>query len=282
VALAGIDAPVTTSTWADYVESAGLPVIGQVNSDIWTSNPVFFASGTTQSQQINGLADAVKAAGADKMGLLACNIAVCTSSISLLSSAAEKAGITVVYKGTAPLATADYTAYCLAMKSAGAQAVYLAVGVPQNAVDQCAEQGYKPHWIMAAAQFEDSFLSDPNFNGLYGTTNAVPWFADTQGLKSAAAAIKQYEPSVPFNDLTVEEWAGLVALEQAAGHTAGTPTRASVLAGLRAFNGTTLGGLAPPLSFASNPSHAVPCSYLWGIKDGKLFLPDGTKPICSS
>jgi branched-chain amino acid transport system substrate-binding protein len=280
VALAGVTATVTEGSWGPFASAHGVPVTGSAQSLIWQQNPHFFASGPTRAGEVNEGIDAFRAVGAKRIGFLMCNLDVCTSFASELQGPAQQAGLKVVYKGITSLATADWTAYCLAAKSAGAQAVYLAVAGPQTAVDQCARQGYKPHWVLAAQAYENPFTSDGNFQGLIGTVNVAPWFASSPGLNAMRSALAKYGGGVPLLDPTVEVWAGLEMFRKAAILGGANVTPQSVTAGMYKLKGTTLGGLTPPLSFKPGASHVGSCGYLFGVSGGRLSLPLGLKPAC--
>ena len=65
-----------------------------------------------------------------------------------------------------------------------------------------------------------------------------------------------------------------------AGHLGATPTAAQFTNGLESFKGETLGGLAPPLTFAKGKAHPVPCFFLMGIKNEKFVTLNGGRYAC--
>jgi branched-chain amino acid transport system substrate-binding protein len=61
-----------------------------------------------------------------------------------------------------------------------------------------------------------------------------------------------------------------------------TITPASIKTGLYALpKGTTLGGIAPPLTFTQGQPAVINCYFTMGIKNNKFVTPNGLKTTCA-
>ena len=55
---------------------------------------------------------------------------------------------------------------------------------------------------------------------------------------------------------------------------------AQLITGLESLKDDTLGGLAPPLTFAANQPHGIHCWFESLMEGGAFSLPGGTAPVC--
>ena len=103
-------------------------------------------------------------------------------------------------------------------------------------------------------------------------------------------ALDKYAPGirkdVNYGELPMEAWVAGKMFQAAAaagklGANGKAPTSAELTKGLDSLNGTTLGGLAPPLNFTAGKPHPVDCWYWAVLKQGKYSTPLGLKPACA-
>ncbi len=104
-------------------------------------------------------------------------------------------------------------------------------------------------------------------------------------------AVDKYYPGLrsdatSWGESDVMAWVSGLLLE--AGIRAGglaassTPTAAEVVQGLDSLKGDTLGGMAPPLTFAAGKPHPVDCWFTTRLKSGVPSLVNGDKATCES
>jgi hypothetical protein len=118
------------STWASYVATRGIPVVGGASFEQpFLTNPDFFPSGTQLLLNQFGVIQLAKQAGGTHIGVMYCaESPVCASLVPLASGAAKLYGLQNTAAKVAATAP-NYTASCLAAKSAGVNVLY----VPDNA-----------------------------------------------------------------------------------------------------------------------------------------------------
>ena len=85
-----------------------------------------------------------------------------------------------------------------------------------------------------------------------------------------------------FGEVVMQSWAAGVLFQLAAqgGNMSAKPTSAQILRGLYSLKGTTLGGLAAPITFHKGKPASNPCFYEMGIKNKKFVELGGGKPFC--
>jgi hypothetical protein len=133
------------------------------------------------------------------------------------------------------------------------------------------------------------WLKIPQFDGLGGVQEDLPWFVHNSATKPMYAALAKYAPQVlnnnpNFGEIVVETWAD-GELAQAAMNdahlTSATPTAADMLTGLYALpKGTTLGGLTPPLHFKKGQPNPNRCWFTMSEKGGNFVLSNNGKLTC--
>jgi branched-chain amino acid transport system substrate-binding protein len=212
--------------------------------------------------------------------------AVCANAKASATAGAPKSGFTIVYSGTGSLAQPDFTSECIAMRDAKADvvvAVFDSASV-QRVARSCSRQGYNPKYYLAGGVADASFAANPAFDGSAGGTHAFP-FSVAKGTNAEAdkffAAMARFAPNTTVQPITTEGWVAGKMFERAAARVGTNPTSQEVLAGLWAFKGETLGGLATPRTFAKGaPATSSNCAFLVAIKDGKWLAPRGMDPVC--
>jgi branched-chain amino acid transport system substrate-binding protein len=279
--------------WQDYIKQQGVPVLGDTESVAGYTNPDFFTPGLTFNNSPAATADSIKKAGVKKMADLYCvEVAICAQSASELKASMAKIGLTMVYQGGIGFAAPNYTAQCLAAKQAGATGMEVAdaSGVVVKVAANCAAQGYEPVEFGGDGTVSKSWLTTPGMQGNVDVQPDLPWFVHDAATKQMYEALDKYAPAVPagpnFGEIVVQVWAEATEFKLAAeaAHLSATPTAAEITKGLYALpKGTTLDGIAPPLSgFVKGKTANNKCFFLMGINHGKFVTLDGNKPVCAS
>ncbi len=290
--IAVIDLSNVDASFGDYISSKQVPVVGgNLDSDLFGSNPYFFTAGGTTNGIPSGIVAAAKTAKVSKLGVLYCSgVPICAELPPVLKKIGEPAGVSVSYSGAIPNAAPNYTAPCLAAQQSGANGLFIASGPPQTlAVSQsCSAQGYKPTYIAAEGSLSNSSLTNPAMNGAVGEiTNLSSSDSSNAAIRDMQQALDKYKPgltsSAEYGPGSTEFWAAGLLFEAAAkaGSLGDNPTPAQVLNGLYALKGETLGGLTAPLTFVKGKSASLPCWFYFQVKDGKFTTPFGKNPTCA-
>lgn len=280
-----------SSSWADYVTEKGVPVIGgNPTESVFFSNPNFYPIGSNVVTMIFGQFEQMKKAGLQKMGLLYCaESPTCASLEGLAGGLAGVAGDVEVVAASKVSATQPlYSAECLAMKDAGADALF--VGHNAAAVvaitGGCAKAGYDPVDVNQATVVSSQTLTAPQLNGTLLTGPDVTQ-TDTSvpGNKEMEDAIKKFQPDMiddPQYTPNVQ-WAWLSGkmFEKVAelANLGPTSTSADVKKGIYMIKDETLGGVAPPLTYTEGQPTFLDCWFNMTIEDGKMVM-DGLDPQC--
>ncbi len=290
-----IDNSDVDTAWYKYVEQQKVPVIGGQTEDGPYENADFFDPGSTFDDFTTGEAYLAKLVHSKASSDLYCaEVALCSEALAPLKAALPKFGSKMVYSTAISFAAPSYAAQCLAAKQAGATSMTVgdATAVVTKVVQDCAAQGYTPVQISADGTVGISWLKIPQFNGNVDAQPDIPFFVHNAATNPMYAALRKYYPqqltNPNFGEIVVENWADAILIQDAIGKVklASTPTAAEVTAGMYALpQGTTLGGLTPPLHFhKGQPTHNA-CFFYMGIKNGKFYeLPTSKvkQPTCLS
>jgi branched-chain amino acid transport system substrate-binding protein len=274
--------------WATYMQKAKVPVLGATESEAGYKNPDFFPPGATFNFGIGAAAIAAHKAGIKKQANFYCvEVAICQSATVQAKTLLPKVGMTQVYAAGISFSAPNYSAQCLAAKQAGATALSVgdASGVVTKVAQDCATQGYTPIELGNDGTVAIAWLGIPAMNGNIDVQPEIPWFIHNAATKPMYGALQKYAPSVisgpNFGEVVVQSWAAGNELQLAAAHLGATPTAAQVISGLYALpKGTTLNGIAPPISFTKGKAASNPCFFEMGIKDAKFVPLGGGKPFC--
>jgi branched-chain amino acid transport system substrate-binding protein len=291
--IAIIDLSNVDSAFASYIAGKQVPVVGgNLDSDLFATNPDFFTAGGTTDGIPDGIVAAAKTAKVDKLGVLYCaGVPICAELPPALKKIGAPDGVSVSYSGAIPNAAPNYTAPCLAAQQSGANGLFIASGPPQTlAVAQsCTAQGYKPTYIAAESSLANSSLSNPAIDGAVGEiTNLSSSDTDNAQIKAMDQALDTFKPGLlasgDFSPGSSMVWAAGMLFEAAAraGHLGDNPTPAQVLDGLYALKGETLGGLTAPLTFTKGQPTSLKCWFYYQVKDNKFTNPFGATPTCAS
>jgi branched-chain amino acid transport system substrate-binding protein len=281
------------STWDQYIESTGVPVVGgSTPLPDFASNPDYFPVGATANNSVPDLLLYAKdVLHQTRGGYLGCEEApVCAALESVYAATYQAIGGTLAYNTLFSSAAPSYTAQCLAAQSAGVQDLEIigpAFVVPKIA-QSCTAQNYNPTLLLNDVALNGALITQiRSDSGIFGA-DAFPFTATSgaPGIAAFRAALKKYEPSVLSPATFVQDDAGTWAsgeLFAAAAQAAGlgnNATPAKLKAGLYKLHGVTLGGLTPPLTYNKGKPNSINCIYIMKTAGGKLTLPQGLKPYC--
>lgn len=277
------------ASFAPYVASAGVPVIGGSNYESsFQSNPDFFPSGGQTVSGLLGQFALAKQAAKKVFGTIYCaESPICAQLVPLANGLAPLYGLksfTAKISSTAP----SYTAPCLAAKSAGVDAMFVADNSPivLRFVAACSQQGYTPQQISSTQTATSSWLSDSTLNGaLLSALNANGYDTSTPAIAKFQAALKKYAPSAvgsAFSGEEINPWSGGLLFQAAAkaAHLTPSSTPADVKKGLYALKNETLDGVAPPLNFTPGKPAFIPCWFGQQVKGGQFAALNDNKPSC--
>jgi branched-chain amino acid transport system substrate-binding protein len=283
-ALAIIDGSGLDAAFQKAVDAAKIPVLcGIQNGNGFTcqSDANFFPSGTTVLTGIYGNMYATKQAGAKSYGVIYCTeVVACKQAIPVFSGYAKELSLAFPNPVAGSETAANYTAQCLTMQQAKANALFGAGPPSAKLADDCAKQGYHPIYAQSMGTWQTAYLTDTNLNGTTGDTAEIPWFY--QG--SETSTFQQVEGKVlastnyPYNVSTT--YAAALLFAKALAHARANPTTTDVYNGLYAMKNETLGGFAPPLTFTEGKPTTVSCFFIVSIKNGKYVAPNGATPSC--
>jgi branched-chain amino acid transport system substrate-binding protein len=288
-----IDNSDVDTSWYSYVEQNKVPVIGGQTEDGPYENADFFDPGSTFNDYSYGEAYMTKLVHSKATADLYCaEVALCSETLGALRAEFPKYGSKLVYTSAISFAAPSYAAQCLAAKQAGATSMTVgdATQVVNKVVQDCASQGYTPIQLSADGTVGISWLTIPQFNGNVDAQPDVPFFVHNSATDPMYTALTKYYPAQltnpNFGEIVVENWADAILLQDAIGEVklASTPTPAEVTAGMYDLpQGTTLGGLTPPLHFKKGEPTSNACFFYMGIKDAKFVeLTSTRQPTCAN
>jgi branched-chain amino acid transport system substrate-binding protein len=279
------------ASWAEYVASKGVPVVGGLSIDApFSTNPDFFASGPNVAVLQLGIINEMKKQGKQHLGVLYCAEApVCAQLEGLSKAAANIVGGVNVTAGKVAATSPTYTSQCLAMKSAGADTLNIASNSEAvlRVAEGCAKLGFKPTIVEQGGTIAVSWLTNSVMDGAIITLpNANYVDESVPAVKAFLDAMDKYHSgdrkSAQFGFNLIEAWVGGKLFEAAAkaANIGPSSTPADVKKGLYALKDETLGGLAPPLNFVAGKPAFPSCYFVASISNGKFSSPGGTKATC--
>lgn len=276
-------------TWAAYVKSAGVPVIGfSPASNSFLTNTDFFSMGTNSIAAVYGIVTVAKQYG-DKVGLIYCAESVqCAQAAPLYSSTAQTiGGVSLTTSAPVSATATDYTAVCQQVKSSGAQSLVIldAVAVAIRVAGACNQQGVTAKIIVQDGGANDTWVGKPGSEGMSSVDLSVPWFdTSTPATQAYHAALAKYAPSLGDLAGPNPTYAWVSGQEfEAAVKAAATDdiTSAAVIKGLLSFKGETVGGLTEPLTYSATQPTQLNCWIQIKIVGGKWTEPNGLQRACA-
>lgn len=288
VAIVG-ETSVADASFQSYVEGKKIPVVGGLPAEkTFLVSPLFFASGTSSVVTTYGLLTEAKAAGATTIGALYCaESPACAETDGLGQAFSRMIGIEWT-AGKISATQPNYTAQCLAMKDAGADALFIAhnASVGVRVAADCAKAGYEPTEVSTTNTIAPAMLASAEFDGAVITgANAAQTDENVPGINAFRAAVDAYEPGLTedpqFTAHVVYSWAGAKLFEAAAQavNLSPTSTPADVLKGLYSLKDETLEGISAPLNFTAGKPGFPSCYFVSTIDDGALVAKQ-SEPVC--
>jgi branched-chain amino acid transport system substrate-binding protein len=282
------------TVYAPYLKSENIPVIGGTDaaSTYSTYSNWFSLTASPDADNYDALAAGKQIAGIDKIGVMYCaEVAACSAVVGQVKQLEGSLGIKVVSSSAISSSATDYTAPCLAARSAGANGLFISAATQQH-VDvstSCARQGYKVPQVANDEGFSALWLKSPAVDGSVLTSPSFPFIDDSNAAtKAFQHAVTQYLPSArssqSWGPTYSSAWLSGEIFAKAAelGNLGNNPSPGGVLKGLYSFHNETLGGLTAPLNYVrgDNPNVKNNCAYVLEIKAGKFAEPQGLKPVC--
>ena len=137
------------AAWGNYIASTGVPVVGGVPQEApFLTNPDFFPSGS-QLSLVGGVSALTSSADKHHLGVFYCAEApICAQAVPPAKAVARLLGMSLT-AGAISASEPSYTAQCLAAKSAGVDAIWVADTAPvvQRFAANCGQQGYDPQEV---------------------------------------------------------------------------------------------------------------------------------------
>ena len=274
----------------EYLSGKGIPVIGgDTASEYFNTNPNYFPQAPTSSRMLLGMlgatANLMIPEKKTKLGVVACTEAqICRDADRIWAEQAPAYGLAVVYRGKISVAQPDFTAECIAARSAGVQVMMLAtVGAGMRRVAaSCARQGIKLTYSLAAPDTQSDMADDPNFNNAaFVGFNGFPWtVGSTPATTEFHDVITKYLRVKPAPPHTLG-WVSGKLFEKVASTVTGAPSTQALLEGLWTIKNETLGGLTVPLTYTKGQPAQMPvCWFELIIKDGRWIALNPGAPRC--
>jgi branched-chain amino acid transport system substrate-binding protein len=253
----------------------------------WNTTPGYFALGIPYAP--DGFIASLKALQSVKITSLAsvvcAEVAACSAEAPILTANAPKYGIKYDGTLTVSASAANYTAQCLTLKGDKAQAVLMstAVAVTQKVVANCSAQGYNPTYYFPFQTFAPALAAIPGMKA-YGLSPIQLWYSKASSMSGFDAAVQQYGDPAKADMTSMFAWTALETFQAGAEKATGTPSAASVMAGLNSLSGFDADGImAAKSSFtAGSPSPKIECYFIGALSNGKFSQPTGTAPQCLS
>jgi branched-chain amino acid transport system substrate-binding protein len=265
----------TIDGMTSVIKDSGIPIIGgDLTNNTWFTNPLLFPQGSPPQAISYGYHQAA----ADifhkkKVGNVYCLEVpqACTQINKAFEELAPDFGDQVVYTQQISITSPDYTPQCIAAKNAGVEVMMITNDAPTQSRwgNSCAKVGYHPDYVMypLGVGNEHQFLGNAVLGNSYVPMNHFPWMAGTKQFPGNAAmdyyqrSVAKYNPGYNAGGAASLGWAAGALLVAASSELSANPTTAEFLDALYQFKGqkyTTLGGLAPPLTFNKGGTPQVP------------------------
>jgi branched-chain amino acid transport system substrate-binding protein len=282
-------APFTIQAGVKYLEQKRVPVIGGDCAEyVWNQSPMLFPQCPSYVDGMYDIAHTAAVYGVGKrFGAIICSeAAACTSTKHewFDHGIAKEAGLDPVFEADVSIGQPDFTAECLQAQRKQVQIMSIVadVGTVGRVINSCDRQGFHPQYIQASGTMDANLAKLPGMANALVSLNDFPWtVSGNSGIDEFLSAYKTYAPSQPLTPNASQGWASAILFAQAAAHVGATPTSAQILAGLWSVQHDSLGGLAPPLTFAKNkPAPAARCAFVMKVQQGVMKSPYGLKTIC--
>jgi branched-chain amino acid transport system substrate-binding protein len=265
----------TIDGMSSVIKDTGIPIIGgDLTNNTWFTNPLLFPQGSPPQAISYGYHQAANDIFHKKnVGDVYCLEVpqACTQINKAFEELAPDFGDKVVYTQQISITSPDYTPQCIAAKNAGVEVMMITNDAPTQSRwgNSCAKVGYHPDYVMypLGVGNEHQFLGNATLGNAYVPMNHFPWMAGTGQFPGNPAmvyyqhAVAKYNPGYNAGGAASLGWAAGALLVAASSQIDNNPSTAEFLNALYEFKGqkyTTLGGLAPPLTFNKAGTPQVP------------------------
>lgn len=282
-------APFTIQAGVKYLEQKRVPVIGGDCAEyVWNQSPMLFPQCPSYVDGMYDIAHTAAVYGVGKrFGAIICSeAAACTSTKHewFDNGIAKQAGLDPVFEADVSIGQPDFTAECLQAqrKQVQVMSVVADVGTVSRVVNSCDRQGFHPQYLQASGTMDANLAQLPGMANALVSLNDFPWtVSGNKGIDEFLSAYKTYAPDQPLTPNASQGWTSAILFQQAAAHIGAKPTSAQILAGLWSLKNDSLGGLAPPLTFAKDkPAPDARCAFVMKVENGVMKSPYGLKTVC--
>jgi branched-chain amino acid transport system substrate-binding protein len=269
-----------------YAKEKGVPILSGDNyTPTHISSPVVFPINDTIPAIISNVHNQAKEL--DKtLGVFACAESPACDTDALQKAIAAQVGDK--YGGMQKVAfdAPNYTAQCLAAKSAGVGYLQMATSA-QGAVRMmadCQKQGYDPIFQIGHTTW-DTTIADLKTATIIGPINSLPFFSTSDLAKPMNEAWTKYGPGgrIPTQQAAIT-FQSLELFRKVAGTIAAPePTAADMMAALGKVKDENLGGVLPnKLTWTAGQAAAPPNFCYFVVKNEKGVLSEDLTPKCDA
>jgi branched-chain amino acid transport system substrate-binding protein len=277
----------TTPTIAPYLAQVKVPTIGGTDYETqWFTNADFFPSGAGLRLLVDGPVKAGIAQGYTKVGVVACVefALICSDGANILQTDTSSLGGQLVYNVSASIAQPDFTSECLGAKAAGVNNFFVAMDPASldRLTQDCANQGYYPHYSAGGLAMVPTVLSTPDTVGVLAAGSIFPFPVVAPATAQFDQAVQQTTGGAPNSEFYASAWvAGLILQAASKNLPANNPSASDVLNGLDQIKNDDFGGLTSPITYVQGQPTASPtCYFLIQVVKGGFSGPDGLNPQC--
>lgn len=291
VAFVNNAAALTIASGRQYLESAGVPVIGTACANTTEfESPIMFPqceSVTDFFQRSVQLG--VKFSGQTDYGFFTCTEAqTCTDGFNAVvtNGGARKSGATVRYSGRGSLAQPDFTSECGQARSAGVKLMQVVLD-PTGVIrfgQSCARQGYNPVFVQGSATVFYQTKDQPGFGNLIVTSQVFGFVGTETAARKEFHSVMRTFFGKPPGPGEAYGWAGAKLLERVAtiaARQAQSITPKTLIDALHTLKGETLDGLTVPLTFpAGKAAQPANCAFGGQVQNGEWAPLNNGEPLC--
>jgi branched-chain amino acid transport system substrate-binding protein len=279
----------TQSASLAYITQQAIPIIG--TAEMYSYNtPYYFPVGPVGINAFGspGYAAAsytARGTNLKNVGVLTCSeLAQCGQINAVGPAETQKYGLNLVYSARASLTATNYTAQCEAAKNAGVQILFPVFGQAgeQLLSKSCDGVNFHPKYVFVYSDVDDTFLTNPDFNGAYVTLPVLPWTNTTNSsIAQSISILSQYAPATKPDAATSIGWAATQLFALVTQNLPDPPTAQAVNTALWSVKNNDLGGVTVPLTFTQGQvAPNSTCLWLVQIKDGQFLSANGGQSIC--
>ncbi|GAA1871941.1 hypothetical protein GCM10009836_61030 [Pseudonocardia ailaonensis] len=273
------------TTWASYVEKAGIPVIGGNPITTPLNNPTFFPVGGNVPGLQYGVAKEAAARNGKVAFIYCAEVPACKESVKSLEAVAPVAGAQLVASAPAAKSATDYTSVCETIKNSGASVYEMGVSgaLAIRIAAACQRIGLTAQPVFIAGVSVESHATQPALQSLIEVDTNAPWFDKSlPGMKAFHEAVDKYAPLQGDENFpgAVGAWASAQLFQKAASLVQGPVTPDSIKKALYSLKDETLGGISPPLNYTEGKPSFFSCFFAYGVSNGTWTATEGLTPKC--